>query len=123
MTEELRKLHTEFEPEALDDKIDMEVRKLDAIVGEALGLLKEDIADVQSEMADDPFLSKVRPRSLLAPAPIRAPHQFGAGASLRNRIVAVRRVSGQLRHSSILPPEAIARLAIWGAAAWLAAVR
>jgi hypothetical protein len=30
----------------------MEVRKLDAIVGEALGLLKEDIADVQSEVAD-----------------------------------------------------------------------
>ncbi len=77
MAGKLQKLHTEFEPEALDDKIDAEVRKLDAIVGAALGLSPEDIADIQAEMAGDPFLSRVRPRY-----PFFRPRQYGRRINL-----------------------------------------
>ena len=72
-----KKLHAEFEPEALDDRIDVEVGKLDAIVGEALGLSKGDIADVQAEMTSDPFLSRVRPRY-----PFFRPRQYGRRINL-----------------------------------------
>jgi hypothetical protein len=77
MAGKLQKLHAEFEPEALDGKIDAEVEKIDAIVGEALGLSKKDIADVQAEMNNDPFLSRVRPRY-----PFFRPRQYGRRINL-----------------------------------------
>lgn len=42
--------------------MEREVDRIDAIVGPALGLDEADITLIQSEMANDPFLSRVRPR-------------------------------------------------------------
>lgn len=62
MIERLRALRASFAPEALDDAIENEITKIDAIVGKALGLTAADIADIGREMSEDPFLSRVRPR-------------------------------------------------------------
>jgi SAM-dependent methyltransferase len=52
----------EFAADALDAAVFAEVDKIDEIVGVALGLDHTDIAFVQAEMEDDPFLSRVQPR-------------------------------------------------------------
>ncbi|MPZ36326.1 MAG: N-6 DNA methylase [Rhodospirillales bacterium] len=77
MAEKLRKLHASFDAGALDEKINVEVVKLDAIVGKALGLSEKDIVDLQAEMNTDPFLSRVRPRY-----PFFRPRQYGRRINL-----------------------------------------
>jgi hypothetical protein len=66
-----------FDPAALEEAVELEVDAIDAIVGPALGLSGEDIIYIQTEMAKDPFLSKVVPRY-----PFFQPKQRGRRLSL-----------------------------------------
>jgi hypothetical protein len=77
MAAALSALRKEFEPEGLDKNIDLEVGKIDAIVGAALGLAEQDILDIQAEMSSDPFMSRVKPRY-----PFFRPRQYGRRENL-----------------------------------------
>jgi hypothetical protein len=80
MAEQLETLRARFEPAALDAKIEEEIAKLDAIIGEALGLDRADIDAIRHEMAEDPFLSRVRPRY-----PYFRPRQHGRRLKLERK--------------------------------------
>jgi hypothetical protein len=77
MAERLRGLRASFDPEALDDAIEDEITKIDDIVGNALGLNAADIAEIQRDMTEDAFLSRVRPRY-----PFFRPRQYGRRLNL-----------------------------------------
>jgi hypothetical protein len=62
MTTELDAVFNSFDPAVLEDAVEQEVDAIDAIVGPALGLSKEDISSIQAEMTMDPFLSRAVPR-------------------------------------------------------------
>ena len=59
---QLRTMLATFDPIAAEADVQAEVDKIDQVVGAALGLTPEEIAFVQTDMRDDPFLSRVRPR-------------------------------------------------------------
>ena len=77
MADELIALQASFEPDDLDKKIDLEVGRIDVIIGDALGLTKEDILEIQIDMSSDPFLSRVKPRY-----PFFRPRQYGRRLNL-----------------------------------------
>ena len=58
----LRDLLANFDPRSVETQIETYVDAIDCAVGAALGLAAEEISFVQSEMRDDAFLSRVRPR-------------------------------------------------------------
>jgi N-6 DNA Methylase len=80
MAEALAKLHAEYAPERLDEVIESEIAKLDAIVGPALGLSPADVAEIRRDMVEDPFLARVRPRY-----PFFRPRQYGRRLNLERR--------------------------------------
>ena len=51
-----------LDPLAVEAEVQVQVDGIDAVVGAALGLTPAEIATVQADMRDDPFLSRVRPR-------------------------------------------------------------
>lgn len=51
-----------LDPVAVEAEVQVQVDGIDAVVGAALGLTPAEIATVQADMRDDPFLSRVRPR-------------------------------------------------------------
>jgi hypothetical protein len=73
-------LQAAFAPQKVDAKIDAEIAKLDAIVGKALGLSAADVERIRKDMADDPFLARVRPRY-----PFFRPRQYGRRKNLERR--------------------------------------
>ena len=58
----LTELSARYATDALEEAVEYEVDRIDAIVGPALGLSAQDIAFIQDEMINDPFLSRIRPR-------------------------------------------------------------
>ena len=58
----LRDLLVKCDPKSAEAQVEAYVDEVDCVVGKALGLTPEDITFVQSDMRDDPFLSRVRPR-------------------------------------------------------------
>jgi hypothetical protein len=61
MADALAKLCAEYSPDRLDEAIEAEIAKLDAIIGPALGLSPTDVAEIRRDMIEDPFLARVRP--------------------------------------------------------------
>lgn len=58
-------LHTliaTFDPLAVEVRVESQVDKIDQVVGATLGLTPAEIDFIQTDMRDDPFLSRVRPR-------------------------------------------------------------
>ena len=55
-------LSARYATDALEDAVEREVDVIDEIVGAALGLDADDIAFIQEEMANDPFLRRIQPR-------------------------------------------------------------
>ena len=80
MAEGLAKLRDSYAPERLDAEINGLVAKLDDVVGPALGLTAADVETIRRDMADDPFLSRVRPRY-----PFFRPRQYGRRKNLERR--------------------------------------
>ena len=58
----LTDLSGRYATDVLEEAVEREVDRIDAIVGPALGLSLGDIAFIQHEMIADPFLSRIRPR-------------------------------------------------------------
>lgn len=58
----LRELLASLDPLAVEADVERQVDAIDAVVGAALGLTSDEVAFIQAEMRDDPFLSRVRPR-------------------------------------------------------------
>ena len=58
----LRTILATFDPLAAEAAVLAQVDEIDRVVGAALGLTPEEITFVQTDMRDDPFLSRVRPR-------------------------------------------------------------
>jgi hypothetical protein len=77
MAERLRELRATVDPAALDELIEAEITRIDQIVGGGLGLDHADIAEIRRDMAEDPFLSQVRPRY-----PYFRPRQYGRRLNL-----------------------------------------
>lgn len=75
----LTELSARYATDALEDAVEAEVDAIDAIVGPALGLSADDIGFIQHEMANDAFLSRVRPRY-----PYFTPKQRGRRRSLES---------------------------------------
>jgi len=73
----LTDLSARYATDVLEEAVEREVDRIDAIVGPALGLDAADIAFIQDEMANDPFLSRIRPRY-----PFFTPKQRGRRTSL-----------------------------------------
>lgn len=73
----LTALSARFATDVLEDAVEREVDRIDAIVGPALGLDDADIAFIQDEMTNDPFLSRIRPRY-----PFFTPKQRGRRTNL-----------------------------------------
>ena len=51
-----------FATDRLESAVEQELDRIDLLVGETLGLTCEQIRFIGREMADDPFLSRIRPR-------------------------------------------------------------
>ncbi len=77
MAESLSTLRETYAPEKLDTAIDAQIAKLDSIVGAALGLTAADVELIRRDMAEDPFLARVRPRW-----PFFRPRQYGRRKNL-----------------------------------------
>lgn len=75
----LRELLAALDPLAVEAEVLRQVDGIDAVVGQALGLTPEEIAFIQTEMRDDPFLGRVRPRY-----PYFTPAQRGRRTSLES---------------------------------------
>ncbi len=73
----LTDLSARYATDVLEDAVEREVDRIDAIVGPALGLDAADIAFIQHEMAHDPFLGRIRPRY-----PFFTPKQRGRRTTL-----------------------------------------
>jgi hypothetical protein len=80
MAEELLMLREKYATASLDAAIELEISKLDNIVGAALGLDAEDIAEIRRDMDEDPFLARVRPRY-----PFFRPRQYGRRLNLERK--------------------------------------
>ena len=80
MAARLLELREQFEPEALDQGIDAEIAGIDAIVGNALGLNHLEVMEIRRDMAQDTFLSRVRPRY-----PYFRPRQYGRRLNLERK--------------------------------------
>ena len=68
-----------FDPIAVESEVQTCVDEIDRVVGPALGLTPGEIDFVQTDMRDDPFLSRVRPRY-----PYFTPAQRGRRTSLES---------------------------------------
>lgn len=75
----LAALLAQLDPLAVEIEVQARVDEIDQIVGSALGLAAEEIAFIQTDMRDDPFLSRVRPRY-----PFFTPAQRGRRTSLES---------------------------------------
>jgi hypothetical protein len=80
MSQALTNLCAQYLPAKLDAAIEAEVAKLDAIIGAALGLSKDDIDEISRDMAEDPFLARVSPRY-----PFFRPRQYGRRLNLERK--------------------------------------
>ena len=80
MAKALADLRETFAPEKLDEAIEAQVAKLDDIIGSALGLSADDIKEIRRDMAEDPFLARVRPRF-----PFFRPRQYGRRLNLERK--------------------------------------
>ena|GEM_PF-2427809 len=80
MAADLARLHRNSAPEKLDAAIAAEIEKLDALVGQALGLTPSDITFIRKEMIEDPLLARVRPRY-----PFFVPRQHGRRKNLERK--------------------------------------
>ena len=58
----LRDLLATFDPLAIEAQVETHVDEIDFVVGTPLGLTPKEIAFIQTDMRDDPFLNRVRPR-------------------------------------------------------------
>lgn len=58
----LADLLARLDPIAVESEVQARVNDIDRVVGPALGLTLDEIEFIQTEMRDDPFLSRVRPR-------------------------------------------------------------
>ena len=58
----LKELIASFDPLTDEARVEAHVDEIDCVVGKALGLTTDDVAFIQADMRDDPFLSRVRPR-------------------------------------------------------------
>ena len=68
-----------FDPIAVESEVQARVDEIDRVVGPALGLTPDEIDFIQTDMRDDPFLSRVRPRY-----PYFTPAQRGRRTSLES---------------------------------------
>ena len=68
-----------LDPIAVEAEVQTQVDGIDTMVGAALGLTPAEIATVQADMRDDPFLSRVRPRY-----PFFTPAQRGRRTALES---------------------------------------
>ena len=68
-----------FDPIAVESEVQARVDEIDRVVGPALGLTTSEIDFIQTDMRDDPFLSRVRPRY-----PYFTPAQRGRRTSLES---------------------------------------
>ena len=75
----LSALLARLDPLAVEIEVEDRVDEIDQVVGTALGLTADEIAFVQTDMRDDPFLSRVRPRY-----PFFTPAQRGRRTSLES---------------------------------------
>ncbi|WP_372992747.1 N-6 DNA methylase [Sulfitobacter sp.] len=75
----LSALLARLDPLAVEIEVEARVDEIDQVVGTALGLTSDEIAFVQTDMRDDPFLSRVRPRY-----PFFTPAQRGRRTSLES---------------------------------------
>ncbi len=62
MANDLSALITSFDPIALEQGVEDMVDEIDLVVGGAFGLSEAEIKFIQTDMSDDPFLQRVRPR-------------------------------------------------------------
>lgn len=79
MADAVRELLATLDPLAVEAEVLAQVDAIDAVVGAALGLTPDEINFVQTDMRDDPFLSRVRPRY-----PFFTPAQRGRRTSLES---------------------------------------
>ena len=75
----LAALLARLDPLAVESEVQARVDEIDEVVGPALGLTAEETAFIQTDMRDDPFLSRVRPRY-----PFFTPAQRGRRTSLES---------------------------------------
>ena len=75
----LADLLARFDPIAVESEVQACVDEIDRVVGPALGLTPGEIDFIQTDMRDDPFLSRVRPRY-----PFFTPAQRGRRTSLES---------------------------------------
>ena len=75
----LAALLTRLDPLAVESEVQARVDEIDQVVGPALGLTADEIAFIQTDMRDDPFLSRVRPRY-----PFFTPAQRGRRTTLES---------------------------------------
>lgn len=79
MAEQLREIIADFNPAALEERVEEKVDAIDAIVGPCLGLSEDDVTTIQTQMSTDPFLSRAVPRY-----PYFQPQQRGRRLSLES---------------------------------------
>jgi hypothetical protein len=77
--EALRTLLGSLDPATAEADVLAQVDAIDSVVGAALGLTPDEIAFIQTDMRDDPFLSRVRPRY-----PFFTPAQRGRRTALES---------------------------------------
>jgi hypothetical protein len=75
----LRTLLASLDPAQAEADVLAQVDAIDTVVGAALGLTPEEITFIQTDMRDDPFLSRVRPRY-----PFFTPAQRGRRTALES---------------------------------------
>lgn len=80
MAKALANLRESYAPERMDAEIHKLIAMVDNIVGPALGLTPDEVAAIRADMADDPFLARVRPRY-----PFFRPRQYGRRKNLERR--------------------------------------
>ncbi|MDA8102645.1 MAG: N-6 DNA methylase [Nitrospiraceae bacterium] len=68
--------------ETVEQGMQQALARLDALVGEALGLTADDIAEIQRDLREDPFLQKIRPRY---PGTVTRKQGFRAGLDSKGR--------------------------------------
>jgi hypothetical protein len=77
VAQEVDTLISRYATDILEEAVEREVDVIDSIVGPALGLDVDEVAFVQGEMANDPFLSRIKPRY-----PFFTPKQRGRRTNL-----------------------------------------
>ncbi len=94
VAEQLNKVVESFSADRLELAVEQELDRIDELVGTALGLTKEEVEFIKREMAEDPFLSRIRPRY-----PFFTPRQRGR----RLRLVSVAKCVDSSEHGSVMP--------------------